>query len=205
VGEALSAPPFWSIGESAARCGTYCWLESRLFELMGARASDPSSVGPPELRVLFSEMSFRHASLAAQWHDRLPVRAGVDRDALVLPPPGGADEAFALLAGQPDIVLVLGGLVGEVLPRLRATYDQHLAQASPVSEGPVREVLDLAIIGGEREIRRGRELLLRHGGTAASGGLAGAAGGAEEAAELGFGLQRLLGGHSGVFPAARAS
>ena len=84
----------------------------------------------------------RHALLAAQWHDRLPVRAGVDAEALVVPPPGPVDEALDLIASAPRLALVLGGLATQFLPWLREAYGRHLAQASPVSEAPVRAVLD---------------------------------------------------------------
>ena len=76
------------------------------------------------------------------------------------------------------------------------------AEASPVSEAPVRAVLDLVrprlVI--EIEIEGARELL-----GPAAGGDGDPRGSAEKRAETGARLQRVLGAQSDIFPAARAS
>jgi hypothetical protein len=201
---------FRTIDELAERCGNYCWLERRLFGLTGSRASDPPAIDPrdsdprdseagtgsPEARVLLSEMSFRHGLLAAQWHARLPVRAGVEADAFVLPPPGSAAEALDLLEAEPQLLLVLSGLTEEFLPRLQQTYEEHLAHASPVSEAPVRAVLDCAI-GSLRQEIQVTGLALRR--------LAPASTRAGDTTNFEGALKRVLGAATGVFPAARAS
>ena len=70
------APLFRTIGELAERCGHYCWVESRLFELTGSWASRPAgAAGDPELRVFFSEMSAWHA-FAGRPVGRPPAGAG---------------------------------------------------------------------------------------------------------------------------------
>jgi hypothetical protein len=197
-----AAPPegsFWTIGRLAERCGHYCWVENRLFELTGSRASatgDAPAAGDPEIRLYLSVLSARHASMAAQWRDRLPVRSGVDAAALVVPPPGPAGEVLDLCAAEPDLVLVLGGLVEPVLPALLDSYDHHLAHASVVREAPVRAVLELAGLVGRPEVEGGRALLRRVAGTPEQ---------AEKVAAFGAGLQRRLGDLTGVFPRARAS
>jgi hypothetical protein len=205
---------FRTIDELAERCGNYCWLERRLFGLSGSRASDPpesespdneSPVNPlggdpgtgrSEARVLLSEMSFRHGLLGAQWYERLPVRAALDADALIVPPPGPVPGALDLLETEPQLLLVLMGLAEEFLPRLQETYAEHLAQASPVSEAPVRAVLDCAIHLVRQEIQEVRLALVR---------VAPASWGAANATHLGGALKRVLEGGTGVFPAARAS
>jgi hypothetical protein len=201
---------FRTIDELAERCGNYCWLERRLFGLTGSRASDPPAndppvddrrdgepgTGSPEARVLLSEMSFRHGLLAVQWHERLPVRAGVDADAFVLPPPGSAAGALDLLEAAPQLLLVLTGLAEELLPRLQQTYEEHLAQASPVSEAPVRAVLDCAIRSVRQEIQVTGLALRRLGPASTQAG---------DTANFEGALKRVLGAATGVFPAARAS
>ena len=194
------ATPFRSIGELAELCGHYCWVERRLFELSGSRASGPVSgepePGDPEVRVVLSEMSARHGFLAAQWRDRLPVRADVDADALIAPPAGSAREALDLIESEPRLLLVLGGLAGLFLPRLVDSYARHLAQASPVSEGPVRAVLECAALSAGREMVRARPL---------GQGCAPGRGRAESAGDGSSLLQRLLGERSDIIPAARVS
>jgi hypothetical protein len=190
-----AGPSFRTIGELAERCGSYCWIEKRLFELTGSWASAPAS-GDPELRVFFAEMSTRHALLAAQWADRLPVRADVDPAALVVPPTGRAVEVLDLLAAEPDLRVRLSGLVEQFLPSLLGTYVGHRADASPVAEAPVRAVLELAGHAVEQEMRRGRALVRRTSGSS---------GDEREVAALAGRLQPLVGGVTGVFPGAWAS
>jgi hypothetical protein len=191
---------FRSIDELAELCGHYCWVERRLFELTGNRASRPEAgdagAGDAEVRVVLSEMSARHALLAAQWHDRLPVRAGVDAEAFVIPPSGRVEEALDLIASAPRLALVLSGLATQFLPRLREAYGRHLAQASPVSEAPVRAVLGWAVLSLGEEIRVAGALVHR---------LAGDGEGARALEGLGGIVQRLLGSAEDSFPGARAS
>jgi len=170
-------PIFRTIGDLAERCGSYCWLENRLFELTGSWASAPAS-GDPELRVFFAEMSVRHAFLAAQWADRLPVRADVDPAALVVPPTDRAVEALDLLQAEPDLRARLRGLVEQLLPSLLGAYAGHRADASPVAEAPVRDL-----------VRR----------------TTGSAGEERLTAALAARLHPLVGGATGLFPGARAS
>ena len=87
------APRAWrGIDELAELIGAYCWVENRIFELSGAWATgastSPGGGLPPALRVWCAGLSRRHGLLAACWAERLPVRAGVDRAALVCAPPG---------------------------------------------------------------------------------------------------------------------
>jgi hypothetical protein len=194
------ATTFRSIGELAQLCGHYCWVERRIFEVTGSRASLPGTgdpeTGDPEIRVVLSQMSARHGFLAAQWRERLPVRAGVDAEALIVPPPGPAGEALDLIESEPRLALVLEGLATQFLPWLLDRYDRHLVQASPVSEAPVRAVLEWAALSTGGEIRVAGLLLQR---------LAPAGEGARLEGNSGNLLQRLLKGAVDTFPGARAS
>jgi hypothetical protein len=191
---------FRSIDELAELCGHYCWAEGRIFELTGSRASRPGSgepgAGDAEVRVALSEMSARHGFFAAQWRDRLPVRAGVDAGALIVAPPGPFGPALDLIEAEPDLARVLGGLTTQILPRLVERYGRHLAQASPVSEAPVRAVLEWAVLSTGRE----RELagLLLHR-------LAPEGERARSVGDFGALVQGLLEGATDSFPGARAS
>jgi hypothetical protein len=198
--EVLPPASFRTIGQLADLCGQYCWLENRLFEVTGSWASSAPSPAPaaddPTIRVFLSEMSAQHALFAGQWRDRLPARAGVDADALVVPPPGGAAEALTLLDTAPDLTAVLAGLIEQFLPRLGTTYDHHLAQASAVAEGPVRAVLELAVFRVEQELQRGWAILRRESEAGEEVG---------SPRDIVADIKRVLGNAAGVFPAARAS
>jgi hypothetical protein len=201
AGATAAAFRFRTIGELAERCGHYCWVEEALFALLGDRACRGEAARNgrpvvPEVRVVLSEMAVRRAFLASQWRDRLPVRAGVDADALVVPPSGPLAGAVDLLAAEPDPHLVLAGVVGHLLPRVLEAYRAHLAEASPVSEAPIRPVLEGAIRTTASDIGDGRLLLQR---------VAEQGEGARELAEFTRSLERALEGEKGVFPAARAS
>jgi hypothetical protein len=200
LAEVLAPASFRTIGQLAERCGHYCWLESRLFEVAGSWATSAPAGTPspddPAIRVFLSAMSARHAFFAGQWRDRLPVRADVDADALIVPPPGGAAEALDLLGTAPDLVAVLAGLIEQFLPRLGTTYDHHLAQTSAVNEGPVRAVLELAVFRTGQELQGGWALLRREAGPGAE---------AETAVHMVARMKRVLGNGAGIFPAARAS
>jgi hypothetical protein len=207
---AAGAATFRSIGELAELCGHYCWLERRMFEVTGSRASGPPAggaeqgdpatgdpaTGDAELRVVLSQMSARHGFFAAQWRDRLPVRAGVDAEALITAPPGPAGEVLDLIESAPPLSLVMGGLARHFLPVLLDSYARNLAAASPVSEGPVRAVLQWGALSMGSEIREAAFLLDR---------LAAAGGRVQSEGDFTARLQRVLGDGDDTFPGARAS
>ena len=147
---------FRTIDELAARCGHYCWVEHRLFELAGTWAGEEAE---PAIRVFLSAFSRQHGLLANEWYDRLPVRAGIDRSALVVPPPGALEGVLAGLGAEPDLSARLAGLTEMVLPQLMAAYDGHLAQASPVAEGPVMAVLRHARLMAATDLECGSTLV----------------------------------------------
>jgi hypothetical protein len=195
-----------TIAQLASLVGRYCWVEHRLFALTGAAATAPAILaddpGEAECRVWFAASSRRHGALAARWAEHLPVRAGVDRDALVVPPPGvlpGLLDGLASTATA-DPAGGLAGLVEGVLPALAAIYGMHLEAASPVNEAPVME----GLVEARREV-----LGEIRGGVALLGGLPGGASrdrqsGMPEGAEISKIVERAFDGF-GVFPVVRPS
>jgi hypothetical protein len=197
VGEADVATGSWrGIDELAGLVGAYCWVENRIFQLCGAWATAPGPAGEqgldPPLRVWCAAVSRRHGERAVRWAQRLPLRAGVSRSALVGPPPGPLAGALEALATAPDARVGVAVLVETVLPRLQDVYAAHLRSAGPVSEGPVVEVLTGAHRDLSGEIRRGGLLL------------EGAANGLTRDAVLGVALERAF-DEIDVFPAVPAS
>jgi hypothetical protein len=201
--EPAGSPGLRTIAARAARCGHYCWIEGQLFALAGAAASAPTEsaadgTDDPGARVFLSTLAQRHGALAAAWRDRLPVRAGVDAGALVVPPTGPAAAVVGVLAEAPDARALLGALTADVLPRLLAAYEADLAGSSAVSEGPVQAVLLGALAEGDREIEAAAALLVRE----VTGGRAGG----EKTGETGGWDSRLAvcweTRNGGLFPAA---
>ena len=129
----------------AALVGHYGWLEWRIFGLAGAWAARPDEEAG--LRVWSAATARRHGDLATRWAERLPVRAGVDADALVCPPSAELADALERLGGLEDAEAGTLVLVSTVLPWLGEVYGAHLGTASPVREAPVAEVL----VGGAPE------------------------------------------------------
>ena len=139
--------------ESAAVCGGHCWVERRLFEVLGAWGA---SAGSPRTVVLLDRHSQHAAWRAGQWWERLPVRAGIDREALVVAPPGW--QAALGPAGDhlpaPDGDAALLAVVHRVLlARLLARYRRHLERTAPVSDGPAIRTLGqvLADVRSDRD------------------------------------------------------
>jgi len=188
VAEAEGGTRDWrGIDELAGLVGAYCWVENRIFELSGAWASDETGGLEPALRVWCAGASRRHGALAAHWAERLPVRAGVDRAALVVAPAGPLAGALGAMGATSDAGVGVGTLVQTALPRLRAVYAQHRRTASAVSEGPIVEVLTAALQDLCAEISSGRALL------------AGSPGGLLKDAALGPEVEREL-AETSVFP-----
>ncbi len=159
----VTAVSWRGIDELARLVGAYCWVEQRIFTLTGAWASAPSegaeTVSEPALRVWCAAVSGHHGALAGCWAERLPLRAGVDRAALVVAPGGLLSDALDALAGKPDLGERVGALAMSLLPGLGAIYGDHLRTATPVSEAPIMEVLAHAHRVLHAEIRDGRALV----------------------------------------------
>lgn len=186
----LPAPPAsgpvqpLALAVSAARVGGYRWVEQALYQLLGSWVADTAL---PVVQVHLDAQAARHAWHAELWAARLPVRAGVDRDALTLAPPQ-AGAALAALAGAPgaggaevggaggaevdgaaggegagggrDAVLArLAGLYRVVLPRLVVSYQGHLALTSPVTDAPVVRALRLVLADEIEDWQAGERLV----------------------------------------------
>ena len=127
--------------QAAALVGAYCAIERRLFELTGSIATESEMV--PEIQVYLDSLSAEHAWHAELWSDRLPVVNGIDALALVVLPEPAEEVLDQVGSGIAAERLV--GLFRVVLPRLVASYAQHEAFASSVSEPPTLRVLRLIL------------------------------------------------------------
>lgn len=143
----------------AAVLGTWCWLERRLFELLGRWATVEAD---PTVAVFLADMSARHAWHARVWFDRLPVLADLDPEALVVPAGPGTEALVGGLSAHGDAEATVERLAAVhrcVLPALVVRYREVLAGASPVAEGALHRWGALVVADDLDEWVRGEELL----------------------------------------------
>lgn len=125
---------------SARRAGAHQWLESRLYEVLGAWAADTE---PTNVRLMFDRHS-RHCSWrAVQWWDRLPVLADVERASLCTPESGAWTEIIERLSALADPVDRLAGAYRVVLPRAWAGYRSHRQLAAEPGDGSTIRTLEI--------------------------------------------------------------
>jgi len=166
----------WDV--TAALVGEYRWIETTLFATLGAWVTDMPVAG---VQVHLDAQSMRHAWHAELFGDRLPVRAGVDPDALTRPSAAAA-TLFAALDGievpaegpgstwppadqerapRPGALPRLAGLYRVVLPRLVTTYTRHLRVVAPVADAPLARALRLVQRDGVEDWMAGERLVQR--------------------------------------------
>lgn len=128
-----------SLAESGRLAGEHCWVERRLFEILGGWVATVADV---DAKLILDRHSQHHAWRAAQWWDRLPVLADIDPDALVRPPSPGWAAALDDLSSLTSTVARLAGTYRGALPRLASAYRDHRRTASPIADGAVIRTLD---------------------------------------------------------------
>jgi hypothetical protein len=139
--------------------GAYRWVESRLFEVLGAWAL---SVPELEVKPVLAAHAREHAWHAELWLDQLPTVEGMTPESLTTSANDGIDAFFVALREADGPGRTIERLVGTyrvLLPRMIAAYSAHLAAASPVCEGPVIRVLRLVLRDEMEGWSRGEELI----------------------------------------------
>jgi hypothetical protein len=150
--------------QQARIVGGYRWIEHRLFELTGAWSTTSAE---PEVALHLASASMHHAQHSQWWAERLPVRDGVDPEALSVPygPLAGplidwvVDDGDAEPPSLASDVERLARLYSVFVPRLYATYRVHRSHAVAVSEQPVIDVLDLVLMRSETHVVAGEAVL----------------------------------------------
>ena len=165
---------------TAALLGEYRWVETTLWSTLGAWVADLPLAG---VQVHLDAQSMRHAWHAELFGERLPVRSGVDPDALSVPSPAtaallaaldGRDDGETADVARPAALPRLAGLYRVVLPRLVTTYTRHLRATAPAADAPVRRALRLVLrdevedwLAGERLVQhlvqRPHDVMAVHG------------------------------------------
>jgi hypothetical protein len=145
-----------TLEESARLAGGHCWLERRLFEVLGGWVD---STPEPAVKLLFDRHSGHHAWRAGQWWDRLPVLADVDRATLVAAASASLPEVLESMAVAPVTVARLAGAYRFALPRLWNRYARHMAVTNPASDGSTMRTLRMLMADVEADWRDGEVLL----------------------------------------------
>lgn len=145
-----------SLAESSRLAGSHRWMESRLFEVLGSWTDSTAETGA---KLMLDRHSRHHAWRAAQWFDRLPVLADMDRDALGVPPSEGVREALERLAGITGTPARLAGAYRVALPRLWAGYERHRLAASEASDGSTLRTLGILLPDVAADWQEGERLL----------------------------------------------
>ena len=132
--------------EAAARvAGHSRWLETRLFEVVGAWVVGERD---PEVKAALAAQSRRHAWHSDGWGDRLPRVGHLDPDALTVAAGAGAEAVVGALegvAGGEQTVERLVAMGRLALPRLVAAYRARLEAAHPLADGPTQRWLGLVM------------------------------------------------------------
>ena len=145
-----------NLDEAARLAGGHRWIESRLFEVLGGWVG---STPEPDAKLLLDRHSQHDAWRAAQWWDRLPVLADVDRDRLVAAPSPAVAGAYDALAKLEGTAVRLAGAYRFALPHLVAGYDRHLAAADEVSDGAALRTLRIVAADAAADWREGERVL----------------------------------------------
>jgi hypothetical protein len=185
-------PEVRTIGQLAELVGAFCFVEHSLFTLCGQWAAEPVGDGPvaAETTLFLATSARRHGLRAETWRRRLPVRAGVDQDALITAP-SPVIKTFERLGAEAEPGARLLALLEVPLTRLLHTYGAVEVAANPATEAPVLAVLGPARREGLAEQALGKalcdHLML---GAAPTGA----------AQDLVVELERVFDGRAGIFP-----
>jgi hypothetical protein len=124
--------------------GQHCWVESRLFEVLGAllhTVDDDAAV------VALGERCARHGEHAEAWRARIASIPSIDADSLVSAPPALAPLIERLVASVDEPVRCLALLDHEVLPAVTDAYRDHRNLVDERIDGPTARLIDRVLHG----------------------------------------------------------
>lgn len=145
-----------TLEESARRAGAHQWAESRLFEILGSWVA---TTPEPEARLMLDRHSHHAAWRAAQWWDRLPVLADVDRPSLCAPTGPAAARAAVHLTRVEGTVARLAAAYRVALPRMWSAYDRHRRRAGAVADGSSLRSLGIVLPDLAADWQEGEQML----------------------------------------------
>ncbi len=136
--------------ESARRMGAYRWVESRLFEILGAWVA---TVPELDVKATLAVHAREHAWHAELWHEHLPRAGKMSPEGLTRPTNEDVANLFTAMAepegggndGTGRTIEKLVGAYRVLVPRMVVAYSAHLAACSAITDGPVIRALRLIV------------------------------------------------------------
>lgn len=144
-----------TLHETAARLGRVCWLERRVYEVMGGWVA---STPEPRAKVLLAEQCYHHAWHGDLWAGSFPSGYGFDLSVATDPGPS-LGPVLDHLADLEATVDRLAGLYRVVLPWKIATYRDWLERTNPVSDAALVRWLQFVLSDEVEDWQRGVVLL----------------------------------------------
>lgn len=149
----------WSgLLETSGRFGSYSWIESRMFQILGAWAgggtveagssagvpAGASSVAGDAVALMFDDHARRHAWHSRVWFERLPELSNVDAEGLVRTP----SEQFARMmdeAAALDDPLEQLTVADVLVTHLVVTYRHELTRLDDIGDATSRHWLGFVL------------------------------------------------------------
>lgn len=160
----LAAPVSVTLTVAARAVGAWCWLEERLFEILGRWSADAAStdIAPDEVALLLSEHSRHHAWRAERFAEVLPSTYVPERAQLVAAP---ADASLVdELTGFVTTADRLRAAYGHLLPLVASIYAESAAAMHPVTDRHLMRALRIVEADLRHDLEESRPLLVAHSG-----------------------------------------
>jgi hypothetical protein len=146
------------IDELGRAVGNLCWIERRLFALLGGWAS---SLPVVEAKAMVATHSAQHGWHSQLWRERIPEANGADGEVLVACRDERTAEAFALLQLVDDVepLALLSGVYAVVLPWLARQVEQLISSTSIDTDPTTIRICSLVGADVRLASREGDELV----------------------------------------------
>jgi len=147
------------IVDAGRLAGQACWIEQRLFEILGGWVADTARGNEPELARMLADHAHHHSWHAELWRDRLPELAEHPPAEANRPRSEAVADVVDAVADAESSIDRLVGVYRVLLPRLVADYDAALQTTSALTDGPTARVLKLCLADLRDDQRDGEDAL----------------------------------------------
>lgn len=124
--------------------GQFCWVETQLFEILGAWLHDGAFDADDVVRI--GERCTRHGEHAEAWRSRVATIPSVDTDALIAPSPAHvmliAELRDTRHAANVRLVTYDDAVTSHLVPE----YEHLRGRIDAALDGPTARLLDRAVV-----------------------------------------------------------